>query len=233
MTRGEMEDEVGAEMSSHLGDAASRDPIAKRRAVWRAVDEIAERTDCLHKGRLLSIVAEQASYCPTGLRRVTAVSWKNAAGDWYGNLPVRTSHEMDKGYPYWRNHPTSDNAQVLVVTGPNRVTVWPTPSVSRAGAIRFEGYWKPGEIWNHDAITGADIAPARSDVCPLPSYAITAAIERAKWYFAKALRVKNPAIAPIIGDLDRESTRLIGIVESDTAKHWQALGKAPRSLWRG
>lgn len=227
-----MEDEVGAEVTPHSSDAASRDPIALRRAVWRAVDEVAERTDCLHKGRLLSLVADQASYCPTGLRRHTALSWKDLAGNWLGNIPALSIHEMDKYNPDWRNTPASDRLEVLVVTGPSSVTLWPPPSATRAAALRFEGYWKPGEIWNHDPDTGADIAPARADVCPLPSYAITAAIERAKWYYAKALRVKAPAVAPLIPDLDRESTRLIGIVESDTAKHWQALGGAPRSLWR-
>lgn len=231
MTRGEMEDEVRAEIAPHVGDPAARDPIALRRAVTRAVAEVAERTDCLHKGRSLSLVAGTATYCPPGLRRVTGVAWKDFSGKLWGALPVSTQHQMDKHVHNWRNEPASDHARSLVVTGPNAITVWPTPSVSRAAGLRIEGYWKPGEEWVYDE-DGVLQAAARADECPLPSFAHTAAVERAKWYFAKGLLVKSPAIAPLLPLLDAQSTRLIGIVESDTANHWQAMGGAPISLWR-
>lgn len=231
-TRGEMEDEVRADLAPHVGDAAAQDPIGLRRAVWRAVDEVAERTDCLHKGRLLSLVADQQRYCPAGLRRHTGLAWKDSSGNWIGDLPVITQHDFDRRSSTWRNEPAADRAGALVVTGPNAFLVWPTPSVARSGGLRVEGYWKPGEIWEYNPSTGADIPAARADECPLPSFAITAAIERAKWYFGKSLLTKNPAIAPVLSLLDQHSTRLIGIVESDTATHWQSLGGAPAGLWR-
>lgn len=231
MTRGEMEDEVRSEIAPHVGDPAARDPIALRRAVVRGVAEVAERTDCLHKGLLLNLVAGTDRYCPPALRRITGVAWKDSASRLWGNVPVRTQHWMDKFIYNWRNEPASDNAQALVVTGPNVITVWPTPSVSRTAGLRLEGYWKPGEGWVYDE-EGVLQAAARGDECPLPSFAHTAAVERAKWYFAKSLMVKAPAIAPLLPLLDSQSTRLIGIVESDTAKHWQALGGAPVGLWR-
>jgi hypothetical protein len=230
MTRGEMEDEVRSEIAPHVGDPAARDPIALRRAVVRGVAEVAERTDCLHKGLLLDLVAGTQRYCPEALRRVTGLAWKNSSSQWYGNLPVRTQHWMDVHISGWRNTPASDSAQALVVTGPNAISVWPTPSASRTAALRLEGYWKPAEGWVY--VDGTLQAAARGDECPLPSFAHTAAVERAKWYFAKGLMVKAPAIAPLLPLLDSQSTRLIGIVESDTAKHWQALGGAPVGLWR-
>jgi hypothetical protein len=230
MTRGEMEDEVRSEIAPHVGDPAARDPIGLRRAVVRAVAEVAERTDCLHKGLLLDLVAGVQRYCPEALRRVTGVAWKDSSSNLWGALPVSTQHQMDKNVHNWRNTPASDYAQALVVTGPNAISVWPTPSVSRAASLRIEGYWKPGEGWVYDA--GVLQPAARADTCPLPSFAHTAAVERAKWYFAKSLMVKAPAIAPLLPLLDSQSTRLIGIVESDTANHWQAMGGAPISLWR-
>lgn len=229
MTRGEMEDEVRSEIAPHVGDPGALDPIALRRAVVRAVAEIAERTDCLHRGINLNLVADTATYCPEALRRVTGVAWKDSSSDLWGDVPVRTHAWMDANVFNWRNEEASDYARALVVTGPNAITVYPTPSVSRAAGLRFEGYWKPGEKWTY--VSGVLQAAARADECPLPGFAHTAAVERAKWYFAKALRVKAPAIAPIIADLDRESTRLIGIVESDTANHWPGR-RAPVSLWR-
>jgi hypothetical protein len=226
-----MEGEVRAEIAPHVGDAAARSPIALRRAVWRAVAEVAERTDCLHKGINLSLVAGTQRYCPPGLRRVTGVAWKDSSSDVWGDVAVRTQHWMDRNVYNWRNEPSADNARALVVTGPNTVLVWPTPSASRSVALRFEGYWKPGEEWEY--LDGVLQPASDSDECPLPGFAHTAATERAKWYFAKSLMVKAPAIAPLLQMLDRESTRLIGIVESDTAKHWQSMGGAPISLWRG
>lgn len=226
-----MEDEVRAELAPHIGDPASSSPIALRRAVWRAVDEVAERTDCLHKGRLLNLVATVARYCPEGLRRVTAVAWKNSSGTWYGDLPVRTQHWMDRHISTWRNEASSDNAQMIVVTGPNAYIVWPTPSVSRTGGLRLEGYWKPGETWAYDG-SGVATAAARADECPLPSFAQTAAVERAKYLYGAALLTKNPAIAPALSLLDANSKRLMGVVESDAANHWQSMGGAPVSLWR-
>ena len=220
-----------ADLAPHVADPASLDPMGLRRAVWRAVAEVAERTDCLHKGRSLNLVAATATYCPEGLRRVTGVAWKDSSSNLWGDVAVRTHHWMDANIYNWRSEPSADTARALVVTGPNAITVWPTPSVSRTAALRLEGYWKPGEKWVYSS--GVLVAAARADECPLPDFAHNAAVARAKYLFGVQLLALNPAITPVLTLLDRESTRMIGIVESDTANHWQAMGGAPISLWRG
>jgi hypothetical protein len=226
-----MEDEVRADLAPHVSDPASLDPFGLRRSVWRAVAEVSELTDCLHKGRNLSLVADTQRYCPEGLRRVTGVAWKNSSGNWSGDVSVRTQHWMDAHIYDWRNEPAADTARALVVTGPSTILVWPTPSVSRAAGLRFEGYWKPGEKWEYD-VDGNLTAAARADDCPIPDFAQPAAVMRAKYLFAVQLLTKEPAIKPYMEVLRAESLSMVGIVESDSANHWQAMGGAPISLWR-
>jgi hypothetical protein len=213
---------VRAEVAPHVSDPASLDPIGLRRSVWQAVADVAEMTDCLHKGRTLSLVALEPRYCPEGLRRVTAIAIQDTSGQWCGGLPVYAQHDMDRRFPEWRSTPASDDTQAIVSTGPNALIIYPAPLTSRAGALRIEGFYKPGESWVFDT-NGAPVAPARADECPLPSFAQSAAVERAKWIFAKSLLVKNPAIAPVLEVLRAESLRLIGNAEADAATHWQAV----------
>jgi len=231
MTRGEMEDELSIRIGEYLGTTTNDNPFARRRAVWRSADKVAEATMCLHTGRTLSLVADQEEYCPPDLIAITSVLFKDA-NDYWTNLHTETRARMDKATGgMWRNSESSQYPRLAVVTGPNRVRIYPTPSTSITSGLRIEGYYKPGETWVYDS-NGTAQAVATSDECPLPTMAHTCVVEGALLDRLQAMVVQHPQLTPAIGIVRETYRGLLGDVEANTARHYQSvLNGAPRRLW--
>lgn len=232
MTRGEMEDELATRIGEYLGVTTNDNPFARRRAVWRSADKVAEATMCLHTGRTVNIVADQEAYCPPDLLAITSVLFKDA-NDYWVNLPTQTRAQADKvSGGWWRNDTTSAYPRMAIVTGPNRVTLYPTPSTSITGGLRIEGYYKPGETWVYNS-SGVAQAVATTDECPLPTMAHACVVEGALLDRLQALVVQHPHLAPAIGIVRDTYRGLLGDVEANTARHYQSVSNgAPRRLWR-
>jgi hypothetical protein len=231
MTRGKMEDELATRIGEYLGTTVNDNPFARRRAVWRSADKVAEATMCLHTGRTLSLVADQEEYCPPDLLAITSVLFKDS-NDYWTNLPTETRARMDKMTGgLWRNDTTSTYPRLAVVTGPNRVRIYPTPSANVAIGLRIEGYYKAGETWVYDS-SGVAQTPTTADDCPLPTMAHTCVLEGALLDRLQGLIVQYPQLAPAIGIVRETYRGLLGDVEANTARHYQSVANgAPRRLW--
>ena len=232
MTRGDMEDELAIRIGEYLGVTTNDNPFARRRAVWRSADKVAEATMCLHTGRTVSLVAGQSEYCPPDLIAVTSVLYKDANGYWI-SLPTETRAHMDQMTGgWWRNDNTSNYPRSAVVTGPNRIRIYPTPSTAVTNGLRVEGYYKPGETWVYDS-SGTAQAVATTDECPLPTMAHACVVEGALLDRLQALIVQHPQLAPAVGVVRDTYRGLLGDVEANTARHYQSVANgAPRRLWR-
>lgn len=221
-TLGEIKRSLRIELDLHPETRLGKNPMLMQEIILRAADEVAGRTDCLGGGagtqaRTATITANQATYCLADYYRVNAVLIKTAAGKWQPLFIFDTPGDMDTYCGgAWRNENASDPARAAIFSGVNTVTLYPTPSITRAAALRFEGWRKPGTTWRYDPNTGAAVAIADTQECPLPSWAQEAVRRCALYNGAKYER--HP-------DVDRfrdeyEGIRgEIGRVEAMTANH--------------
>ena len=232
MTRGEMEDELAIRIGEYLGTTVNDNPFARRRAVWRSADRVAEATMCMHTGRTLSLVADQEEYCPPDLLSITSVLFKDSSNRWT-NLPVNTRAMMDKvSGGSWRDDNTSAYPRMAVVAGPNRVRIYPTPSANVTSGLRIEGYYKPGETWVYNS-SGVAQTVATTDECPLPTFSHACVVEGALLDRLQSLLVQHPQLAPAVGVVRDTYRTLLGDVEANTARHYQSLANGtPLRVWR-
>ena len=231
MTRGEMEDELAIRIGEYLGTTTNDNPLARRRAVWRSADRVAEATMCLHTGRTVNLVADQSEYCPPDLLAVTSVLSKDSANHWT-NLPVATRAHMDKiTGGAWRDTMTAAYPTMVAVTGPNRIRVYPTPSTSITSGLRIEGYYKPGITWVYNS-SGVAQDPATTDECPLPTFSHACVVEGALLDRLQALVVQNPQLSSAIQIVNNTYRTLLGDVEAFTGRHYQSVANGtPRRLY--
>jgi hypothetical protein len=112
----------------------------------------------------------------------------------------------------------------VVFLGTNELRLFGPPAADRAGALAFEGYYKPGAFWKYDNETGAGLASADTDECPLPVWAHEAVYRCAR---AKAAardeRAEVRANVPLYRQEYEGRGGELGNVEASAALHHRAL----------
>jgi hypothetical protein len=221
-TRIEMETETVATLAELLDTSLVDSGQRVRAHVWKAVEEVAKRTRCCYTKRFRDIVANVSEYPDSGITEVDTGSIKDSAGN-YVPLSVRSARELDTTAWLWnwRTLPADPLPQILVTAVGSNIVLVPACTENRAQGLLLEGRWEPGENWLYDWDRPLD--PDDNDPCPLPDFAISAALAGAKHRFAKALRVRFPALRGEIPDMEAEFLTLLATVERTVSKQWQNL----------
>lgn len=221
-TRGDIKAEVRNIIGETEGTSLYENPFALNSLIWRQADRLCEDTDCLYIQLFANMVADQADYCaPPGIYKNKATHVLNDAGNWC--LLKQESPEAMNSYfgTSWLNWSSGDPPRYAVYDGTTALTLSPPPSQSRSAAIRFEGFYKPGQAWDgYDATSGAALPFTDSSVCPLPPWAVGALTYRVAAMRA-AMSVRDPQIVALAPALRLEAETLAGAVERNAATQYR------------
>lgn len=220
MTRGQMEAQIALDLSEVDRGGAAANPFSLRNDVIRAADEIAETTDSLFGTYTITMTATQATYCLPPIYKWNDAAVADSNGNWHPfgiyDRPGDASVSLGAN---WRNDIAQDPPTDIIFNGVTSLTLHPAPSVTRANALMFLGFWKAGDSWVY--VNGVGITPAASDECPLPVWAHPAVVALAK--FKRAIRDTRPEIIRQLPFLKDDSDKLWGNVEANAALHHQNI----------
>lgn len=153
---------------AYVNTEMAEDPDAEDAALISITNEVAMRCGGWYTNWTAGLTADTADYCAPELYKDKSILVKDSASQWRP-LVIYTEAEMDElTAGMWRNFGTADPPQAAVTQGLNRVTLYPTPSTTRASALRFTGYAIPGKYWVYSA--GSPVAITDADSCPLPEW---------------------------------------------------------------
>jgi hypothetical protein len=204
------------------------DEWTQEEIVREAADDVAFQTDCLYGVRTTGLVTDQQTYCLPEIYRHKTLYVKDAGGQW-GPLDSFESAEMDSLTAVsWRNHGTGDPPRGAVWQGVNAVRLHPTPSATRASALAFEGFLKPGAFWSFDE-DGEPEETTDETECPLPSWAQEAVYRVAR--VKAAAMDERPEIAAKLGVWAAERDEELGNVEMNAARHHATVVR--HAVWPG
>lgn len=218
MTRAAMKTLIARRCGVTIGDAGFSDFLMDD-TLNRVTDTFAgPGMDCFWDTETTGIVASQAEYCAPRAYKVKGAYWLDASGNWTPLIPT-TPQKMDRGNAIWRNSTTSDTPIMAVFEGVNRVLLYPTPSFTRASALKFEGFM------NTNA-SGASTWAAETAECPLPSWCHEAIAMGATVGICEAMLASDdPAevakasrLLPVWGP---EYVKLRGSAEAAACTWWQ------------
>lgn len=215
-TLGDIKSEVRLLIGEMEGTALYENPFVLDTLIWRQADRLCQDSDCLYAALDSDVTAGEASHCaPDGLYKVKGTQFLNNAGNWYPLKPEDPA-AMDRFQGrMWRNWEASDPPRFAVFTGTTALELAPPPLVSRAAALRWEGFYKPGAVWEYDG-DGTALPLTDASVCPLPSWAIGALVYRVAALRA-SLAVQDPQIQALTPVLRTEAEILSGAVERHAA----------------
>lgn len=152
----------------YVGNELISDPDAEDAALISITNEVASRCGGWYTNWTTGLTADTADYCAPELYRDKSINVLDASGQWRP-LVILSERDMDEmTAAMWRNHDSADPPEFAVTQGVNRVSLYRTPSVTRANALRFTGYAIPGKYWVYSA--GAPVAITDDDDCPLPEW---------------------------------------------------------------
>lgn len=135
------------------------------------VDTLAEKTWCYAPNFITGLVADQEVYCAPAYFELKGAAVLNENGDWRPLFVTSVTEADARMADTWRNLQSADPPTHLIYRGFNKYLLAPTPSVTRAAALSFEGFAKPGIYWSYDSDTGAGEAITDSSTPPLPDWA--------------------------------------------------------------
>lgn len=238
MTLGEFKSRIRREFgetnigNNPLNNAA--DPRMLDQIIIDASTTVAQRTECLYGPRFLSITANQKDYCVPGeVFRLKTAYYKDYAGDWQPIQSVGSPALMDSWTAVqWRNDniwPAGDPPYAAVFSAASSVTLFPTPSVTRVGALAFEGFWKPINAWAWDS-DGNPIPPDDAQECPLPEFTQDAVLAWA--IYERGRRSRDPIYRALLPEyrIDRDE-KLGDAIQASAQHHSTMVGVYGRLGW--
>ncbi len=225
-TLGGIETIVMDTLAEGPGVPGAGNPVARRRAVIEACDEVARRTHCLHTAFAMDIKAGQASYCPPAtLLEADGV----LALDPDGVLrPLRVASgvaasNLRSAHSFYGGNYRHDYQWAMSATGAGAITLYPTPDTDRAGALWISGYFAPGKVWEIDPVTFAPRDLDASHECPLPAFAHEAVrAESVRRRVIQLLTIRKE-LGEFLGLYTQEAGRLIEQAESHAAQMWEGV----------
>lgn len=224
MTLGEIKRRLRVLLRLNPGDEVGDDPFLIQDNIVAAADRICQATDCLFGTRTCDITALTTNYCMPEFYRVETSNILDAQSQWQPLYIFDTPAGADAIFSsWWRNDSSTDPPRFCVFYGPGEVRLYPTPSITRTGALRFEGWMKPGQVWSRDG-SGNAITLADSQECPLPSWAHEAVVLEAIYQTAMVLALDKPNYTPMLPLYQRNADRERGKVERDSMEHAQRSG---------
>lgn len=169
MTRGEMKRKLRRDLRLGPGvwlhgDESSLDDYARE-----AADKVASATDCLYGIRITGLVANQRVYTMPEFYRLKTAYILDSAGLWLPLAITSVPRIQGETDAQWLNAEPIDPPRAAVISA-SFLRLAPAPSVTRAGALAFEGYHRPGQYWTYDG-AGNGVPIADNHECPLPSWA--------------------------------------------------------------
>lgn len=179
-----MKQRLRLDLKLHPGVSLFTDPFTQNNLAKAAADYVAFRSDCLYGVRLTSLTADERYYCSPIFYKLKTAYVKDGSGDWH-----LLGKEMKWNADYltgarWRNDTGEDPPQAAIYEGAGRVVLHAAPTVTRAGALAFEGFHKPGDFWTFTA-GGVGEAITDDSGLPHPSWAHEAVYLHMKWQAAK------------------------------------------------
>jgi hypothetical protein len=171
--------------------------------VKEGANELAGDTDCLFIEFATDLTENVVDYCAPNIYKLKTVGVVGDDGR-YAPLPlIPIARRERRSYGEWRNDDglsgvsgvgfTSDPPWRAILNGVNSITLEPIPSTTRASALIFTGFAKPGEFWTYNQTTGAGNTLSDTDECPLPTWAITCLGYYVAWKRADRYGIKNAA----------------------------------------
>lgn len=222
------------ELAEDDGVPGSDNPIARRRAVVEAVNEVCKRTHCLHTSFVTDINAGQATYCAEpSLLQLDGLMVKDPQGFW---RPIPVSPGADAAMAkagfsvYDRAGFSHDWQWHASFTGAGPITLYPTPQTDRPGALWLSGYFMPGNVWEIDPDTKAPRPLDSAHECPVPDWALEAVKRVALLRRAEQLLIRRRDLADLLPLYERRAQEEVGRVESIAAQYGESL---PRGRGRG
>lgn len=217
MTLGEIKRDIRLRLRQHVGTEAGGDPFTLQADILSAADEVAFRTDALFDNQTASLTDGTSDYCASDYYRITGLSVKDSAGQWRPLLLFDNPGKADRYFGgRWRDTTQEADPPVCAVfNGVNSFTLVPTPSTTRAAALRIDGWRKPGQFWTYSA--GAGVTLSDSDECPLPVFAHNAVFQIA--LANQALFDTREFIRALYPVLKKDADDEVGRVEGHVATH--------------
>jgi hypothetical protein len=226
MTLGDIETNIAVDLELNAGTRAGDDPFYLRKKVTDATDFISEETYCLFGAQTREMTSGYSNYCLPDFFRIDSVLVKDSAGDWRNLYLFEDKAQADAHLgTQWRTADSADPPGAAIFSTVNDVFLYPTPSVTRTGGVKFEGYYKPGQTWLYT--TGVAQTLSTAHTCPLPSWAHQAVEWEAKAQIA--LTDRRPAVQAQAEAIAERAFHLRGNVEQRRAEYTQRSGNKLRN----
>jgi hypothetical protein len=167
MNLGQIKQKVRMLGRNYFGTDADLDPFGLDYIILESANEIARRTDCLVGRRYLSMVAGESDYCAPDIYKIRVLKVLNMSGEYWQPKLFNFSNQMVDRY---RSQPEQQVPDAAVISGMNRITLFPVPSTSITNGVLVEGFAQPGDYWQYDT-SGTALPNTDTTECPLPDVA--------------------------------------------------------------
>ena len=206
MTRAEIKRQVRLLGQHYFSGDLDQDPFGLDLLVNETTNDVARLTDCFIGRRYLDTVYGTDEYCASDLYRIKNVMVLNDDGN-YKRMRIVEWYEGNNDV-YRRDVQPSTPTHALIF-GPNRIKLYPSPSVSTTNGVMIEGYAIPGDTWTYDVNGNPVTTLTDEQECPLPSIAHDCVVYGV--LYKKAVQQRDMEMVPYY---QGEYEKRMGMVES-------------------
>ena len=152
---------------NYFGTDADRDPFGLDYLIIEQANQIARQTDCLVGRRYLDLTVDVNDYCAPDIYRIKVIKLLDTNSEYQ---KVRVFDYSNQYIDDWRNAPSDQRPEIVVLRGMNNISVYPAVQATVTNGLLIEGYSQPGDYWAYDS-AGTALANTDATECPLPEVA--------------------------------------------------------------